>query len=40
MVVLAFKEWLYGIKRGHTPGRLMSTSIKPAKPFIPKRKIK
>jgi len=38
MVALGFKEWLYGVKRGLTPGRFMSTAVKPAKPFVPKSK--
>jgi len=35
-MALKFKEWLYGVKKGNSPARLMSSVIKPAKPFSPK----
>lgn len=32
---LKFKEWLYGIKSGKSSSKLMSSVIRPAKPFSP-----
>lgn len=37
---LKFKEWLFGIKTGKSPSKLISSVVRPAKPFSPKIKKK
>jgi hypothetical protein len=39
-MILSFKEWMYGIGKGRSPAKLMSSAIKPAKPYSFKRKKK
>jgi hypothetical protein len=35
---MSFKEWLYGLKQGNSPTKLMSRVVRPASPFSPSHK--